>query len=65
MEVLFPAMDFLKSLLLIFIRAELLYNVGFVSAVQQSESAIRIYVPPLFWISFPFVVVVARSLGRV
>ena len=25
-----------------------------VSTVQQSDSAIRIYVSPLFWISFPF-----------
>ena len=26
----------------------------FPSAVQQSESTIRIHTPPLFWISFPF-----------
>ena len=39
---------------LIFIRVELLYNVVLVSAVQQSESAIRIHISPLFWISFPF-----------
>ena len=32
---------------------QLLYNVVLFSAVQQSEPDIRI--PPLFWISFPFV----------
>ena len=43
----------------------MLYNVVLVSALQQSESAIRIYVSPLFWIPFPFRVVVAQSLGRI
>ena len=32
----------------------MLYNGVLVSAVQQSESAIRIHISPLFWISFPF-----------
>ena len=40
--------------ILIFIGVSLLYNVVLVSAVQQSESAIRIHIPSLFWISFPF-----------
>ena len=39
---------------LIFIGIELLYNVVFVSAVQQSESTIHIHISPLFWISLPF-----------
>ena len=39
---------------LIFTEVWLLYNVVLVSAVQQSESAIRIHISPLFWISFPF-----------
>ena len=33
---------------------QLLYNVVFYSAVQQSESAIHIRRSPLFWISFSF-----------
>ena len=32
----------------------MLYNVVFISAVQQSESVICIHIFPLFWISFPF-----------
>ena len=36
----------------IFIGVQLLYNVVLVSTVQQSESAIRIHICPLFWISF-------------
>ena len=39
---------------LIFIEVQLLYNIVIVSTVQQSELAIRIHIPPLFWISFPF-----------
>ena len=31
----------------------MLYNVLLVSAVHQSESAIHIHIPPLFWTSFP------------
>ena len=31
----------------------LLYNIVLVSAVQESESAVHIHIPPLFWISFP------------
>ena len=38
----------------IFIGVQLLYNVVLVSTVQQSLSAIRIHISPLFWISFPF-----------
>ena len=38
----------------ILIGVQLLYNVVFVSAVEQSESAISISTSPLFWISFPF-----------
>ena len=30
----------------------MLYSVVLVSAVQQSESAVCIYMPPLFWIFF-------------
>ena len=37
----------------IFIGVYLVYNAVLVSAVQQSESAIRIHISPLFWISFP------------
>ena len=37
-----------------FIGVLLLYGVVLVSAVQQSESAIRIHIPLLLWISFPF-----------
>ena len=37
-----------------FIGIQLLYNVVLVSTVQQSESAICIHMPHLFWISFPF-----------
>ena len=32
----------------------MLDNVVLVSSVQQSESAIRIHIFPLFWVSFPF-----------
>ena len=32
----------------------LLYNVVLVSAVQRSESALCLRLPPLFWIFFPF-----------
>ena len=39
---------------LIFVGGQLLYNVVLVSAVQQSASAVRIHISPLFWISFPF-----------
>ena len=42
------------DILLTFIGVELLYYVVLVSAVQQSESAIRMYIFPLFWISFSF-----------
>ena len=38
----------------IFIGVELLYNIVLVYTVQQSESAIRIHISPLFWISFSF-----------
>ena len=31
----------------------LLYNVVLLSAVQKSETAICLYISPLFWISFP------------
>ena len=34
-------------------QAQLVYNVMLVPAIQQSESAIRIHIAPLFWISFP------------
>ena len=44
----------LMQLLLIFIGVQLLYNVVFVSTVQQSESTICIHISPLFWISFSF-----------
>ena len=37
-----------------YIRVQLLYNVVLVPTVQQSESAIRIHISPVFWISFPF-----------
>ena len=52
---LFPLQEifyFIKNK--IFIGVYLLYNVVLVSTVQQSESAIRIHIAPLFWISFPF-----------
>ena len=39
---------------LIFIGVALLYNVMLASTVQQSGSAIRVHISPLFWISFPF-----------
>ena len=45
---------FLFIYFLLFIGVQLLYNVVLVSTVQQSESAIRINISPLFWISFPF-----------
>ena len=45
---------FLSFLFLIFIAVQLLYNVVLVSAVQQSESAVRIHIAPVFWISFTF-----------
>ena len=32
----------------------LLYHVVLLSAVQKSETAICLYISPLFWISFPF-----------
>ena len=38
----------------IFIGVQLLYTAVSVSAIQQSESAIRIHISPLFWISLPF-----------
>ena len=38
---------------LIFIAVQLLYNVGLVSALQQSDSALCINIFPLFWICFP------------
>ena len=37
-----------------FIGVLLLYNTGFDFAVQQSESAIHMYISPLPWIPFPF-----------
>ena len=49
----FPAEHF-NFIFKIFIGLSLLYDVVLVSAVQQSESATRIHVSPLFWISFPF-----------
>ena len=42
------------NFLLIFIGVSLFYNVVLVSNVQQSESAIRIHIFPLFWVPFPF-----------
>ena len=39
---------------LIFIGLQLFYNVVLVSAVEKSESATRIHISPLLWISFPF-----------
>ena len=39
---------------LTFIGLQLLYNVVLVSTVQLSESAIRIHISSLFWISFSF-----------
>ena len=33
---------------------QLLYSVGLVFAIQQSESGIHTHISPLFWISFPF-----------
>ena len=41
-------------LLLIYIRAELLYNGVLVSAIQKNESSICLHISPLFWISFSF-----------
>ena len=43
-----------RYFVLFFIGVHLLYGAVFVSAVQQSESAMYIYVSPLFCISFPF-----------
>ena len=50
----FLSFSSLCSFFKIFIGVYLLYNVVLVSTVQQSESAIRIHVSNLFWISFPF-----------
>ena len=36
------------------IGVQLVYSVVLASALQQSESAIHIHLPTLFWISFPF-----------
>ena len=38
----------------IFIRIQLLYNIAYISIVQQSESLYKYTYPPLLWISFPF-----------
>ena len=40
--------------LIIIIGVQLLYNIVLVSTVQQIESAVRIHISPLFWISFSF-----------
>ena len=45
--------DFLFYFFLIFTGVLLLYNVVFVSTIQESESVMRIHISPLFWISFP------------
>ena len=42
----------LGDILLTFIGVELLYYVVIVSVVQQSESAVHMYIVPRFWISF-------------
>ena len=42
-----------STLHMLLIGVQLLYNVGLVSALQQSDSAVHIYFL-LFWISFPF-----------
>ena len=46
--------NILFYLFIYFIGVQLLYNVVLVSAIQQSESATRIHISPLPWISFPF-----------
>ena len=43
-----PWLVFIIFFKLIFIGVELLYNIVLVSTVQQSESAIRIHISPLF-----------------
>ena len=48
---------------LIFVGVDLLYSIVLVSAVQQSGSAIWLYVPPLFWI--PSHLAYHRALGKV
>ena len=40
----------LTFIFLIFFGVQLLYNVVLISAVQQSESVIRIHISPLFWV---------------
>ena len=45
---------FFPCSLFYFIGVQLLYNVLLVSAVQQSESVVRVYISTLFQISFPF-----------
>ena len=52
--VIFSYKSMVSFFFLIFIGVQLLYNILLVSAIQQSESAIRIHISPLFWISFPF-----------
>ena len=42
------------TFLFFLIGVQLLYSVVLVSAIQQSESAVHIHIPPPFWISFPF-----------
>ena len=54
---MFPLLSFSNDqLLAVFLKigVQLLYNVVLVSIAQQSESVIRIHIPPPFWISFPF-----------
>ena len=50
----YPRRAYFFLFCLVFIGVQLPYSVVLVSTVQQSESAICIHVPPLFWISFPF-----------
>ena len=48
-----PADTLILFFQLLFSGVQLLYNVVLLSAVQQSESVIRIHTSPLFFISFP------------
>ena len=47
----FPADSIREAIF--FFKVELLYNVVLVSALQPSESAIRVHTSLPFWISFP------------
>ena len=47
-------MSFSFFFFLIFITAQLLYNVVLVYAIWQRRSAVQIHISPLFWIYFPF-----------